>query len=762
MNSTKVVAMMCAVHNWDTVLNFASTEKVDGIMAVLSDGKASYTFIYDRGQIKFYGDGDLHDTAYDSQRHSFAATPFDGPIQYTVTLYPTKTWMEIYINNVPLVACLVMVGLVVFTSLLFYFYDFLMNREAVHKDLVMQTKRQYVRYISHEIRTPLNVVHLGFQVLCLEMKKLQQDLLQSMLVGRIKDKLVESVLPRLPSVASIPISVSATPLAVQAEAESGFDNDLDKKLSVPPLLKETESFVGSEILDAPKPEHSNSFVSEKTDILHHPLHPTTDGRVMLSESTPSSRSTALINPAIVSEQVKDWLDLVQDIVESLNAAIGVLNDLIDYDKIDSGTMKLQKESLSIWSFVETSVHPFIVQARAKEIEMEIALQDSSSKDLLPISQDCEELLEHSKELKALIVMGDRVKLSQVLRNLVSNALKFTPAGGKVTVKGHWEREVQSTGAVAATAAAPSSGEGKEGPPSCGWLTKCQRSSTEPNQAVELIDGKYESAGRVRITVSDTGAGMSPDQVKQLFREGVQFNPNDLQAGQGSGLGLWITKGIVDSHGGKLAASSEGVDCGTTFTLTLPVLLPIHVRQSSGYAAIEEGGPSSVEDHEHEATPVERAEQTEEDDVRKLDSVVILLSDSKACEYFPNVLITDDSAVNRKMMSRTLQSVGFKCFQAADGQECVDLMKQVMQNEHAKIDVILMDFEMPRMNGPTACSTLRALGCSVPIIGVTGNVLNEDKQVFLEHGAYAVVQKPFSLSDLEMILKRLHAMQHNGK
>ena len=74
------------------------------------------------------------------------------------------------------------------------------------------------------------------------------------------------------------------------------------------------------------------------------------------------------------------------------------------------------------------------------------------------------------------------------------------------------------------------------------------------------------AGTVRIAVKDSGAGLSPQQLEQICAEGVQFNANELQAGQGSGLGLFISKGIVEQHGGKLTVTSEGLGKGVTFTV----------------------------------------------------------------------------------------------------------------------------------------------------------------------------------------------------
>jgi CheY-like chemotaxis protein len=151
----------------------------------------------------------------------------------------------------------------------------------------------------------------------------------------------------------------------------------------------------------------------------------------------------------------------------------------------------------------------------------------------------------------------------------------------------------------------------------------------------------------------------------------------------------------------------------------------------------------------------------EKDVEEIHQIELTL-DPKETRRFHNLLVTDDSAVNRKMMCRSLQSVGYKCFQAADGQECVDIVGKVMRNEHESIDLVLMDYEMPRMNGPTACAALRAMGCGIPVVGVTGNVLNEDKQLFMEHGAVRVLQKPFSVTDLDDALEYIYKIQSHGK
>ena len=121
----------------------------------------------------------------------------------------------------------------------------------------------------------------------------------------------------------------------------------------------------------------------------------------------------------------------------------------------------------------------------------------------------------------------------------------------------------------------------------------------------------------------------------------------------------------------------------------------------------------------------------------------------------NILVVDDVAVNRKVVCRVLRGEGVVCFEAGDGQDCVDYMKRCTNGIQENVDVILMDYEMPRMNGPTATSVLRSIGCTVPVIGVTGNALTEDKQFFLDNGAMSVICKPVDMKELHSALLKLN-------
>ncbi len=218
--------------------------------------------------------------------------------------------------------------------------------------------------------------------------------------------------------------------------------------------------------------------------------------------------------------------------------------------------------------------------------------------------------------------------------------------------------------------------------------------------------------------------MEQEEMSRLFQEGVQFNPNHLQAGQGSGLGLWISKGIVELHLGRLTAYSEGLGKGSTFTIEFPL---VEQRMS--------------------ALPTESVICVVDP---KLESVVfeeVSLTEIDAPPTLKKILLVDDASTNRKIVRRILKIDGFTDVdEAKDGMECVEMVCLHPPNE-PYYDLILMDYEMPRMNGPSATSRLRELGYTMPIIGVTGNILSADVAYFIQSGVNSVLPKPVVMKDL---------------
>lgn len=249
---------------------------------------------------------------------------------------------------------------------------------------------------------------------------------------------------------------------------------------------------------------------------------------------------------------------------------------------------------------------------------------------------------------------------------------------------------------------------------------------EPKQKQEKISlhknvlAEVMNVGTVSIEVIDQGVGMTQDQVDSVFEDGTQFDANKLQAGGGSGLGLNIARGIVIEHGGSLTCSSEGIGKGTTFTLCTS----LYTDQNSPTPEMAPSGHFDNSKHD-------------EENVGDANFTVPLL----------HVLVVDDSLTNRKLCQRLLERNGHTTEGASNGKEAVEMVKNSLKSRKY-YDSILLDYEMPVMNGPNACRLIRKMGCSSYIAGVTGNVMSEDVDHFRSCGANWVIPKPFSLKAME--------------
>ena len=267
-----------------------------------------------------------------------------------------------------------------------------------------------------------------------------------------------------------------------------------------------------------------------------------------------------------------------------------------------------------------------------------------------------------------------------------------------------------------------------------------------------------------LTVTDTGAGLSESQLQRIFGEGIQFNAAVLQAGQGSGLGLAIAKGIAVQHGGTLEVSSEGLGKGCTFTLELPA----YCFSSEAVAA----GPGQLDFHcdsssksgsrvnslrsvvSHGRLSSRRTTGTGSADVGGAGAVGV--GTGTASIKTKKLLVVDDAALNRKMLIRLLRTQGHQCVEAKDGLGAIEEFTKCAPDD--PFDCILMDNQMPNMDGPTAASRLRELGWEGLIIGVSGNVLKEDVQHYKSMGANAVLPKPLNMTDLEEIWQDQQSME----
>lgn len=364
---------------------------------------------------------------------------------------------------------------------------------------------------------------------------------------------------------------------------------------------------------------------------------------------------------------------------------------------------LELTAYNIWKQVIDASKEFRLSAKKKKINFHLDLSALlTDNGEMPSALDPESLdvIKFPNDMARHVVIADSLRISQVIRNLVSNAIKFTKESGNITIRGSWEQPQTSK---------------KSPTPKKYSLSKGEEILVERN-------------GCVKIDVVDDGVGMSKEQVENLFRAFIQFNVNELQCGEGSGLGLYITKGIVRQHNGELSVSSEGIGHGTTFTLKLPLY-----RILSDRVFPDSISGASYDNNETKCCPevLPTCEQINEE----------------PCEL--RVLVVDDVATNRKLLSRLIQNHGHVTDEAKDGQEAVAKVRSAMERG-IRYDSILMDYEMPVMKGPEAAKEIRTLGCDSFLVGITGNVLADDVSFFMSCGANAVLPKPVNMKQLDML------------
>jgi signal transduction histidine kinase/CheY-like chemotaxis protein len=250
------------------------------------------------------------------------------------------------------------------------------------------------------------------------------------------------------------------------------------------------------------------------------------------------------------DQVEPIIETVDDMAGSCQTALSILNDLLTFDKIESGKMTLDLDDANCWSFFRDTVKPFVVQARQKSVAISCSPNNARGEG-------------GTLWTEKYFVRVDQHKMSQVVRNLVSNAVKFTPEGGDVRI------------IVRRLTAEEKAAHNEEA------------TEENPKDVATVAPDPTANEEMMRLEVIDSGAGISKENQKKLFGQYVQFNAGKLQKGNGSGLGLWISRGIVELHGGFIGAYSEGEGKGCTFFIDIP----LHLKEGMTPSAPDEtGGP----------------------------------------------------------------------------------------------------------------------------------------------------------------------------
>ena len=477
----------------------------------------------------------------------------------------------------------------------------------------------------------------------------------------------------------------------------------------------------------------------------------------------------------------DRYDTLRDVNLSCKAALDILNDLLCFDKLESGILQLHKEEISVLPFITASISLFTVQARENDISMSIVNAGHSVEEpvcrcsTLSMSLDSSELDRDMGKRTMMSppinfhesVLIDKFKMDQVVRNLISNALKFTPKGGSISitlthVPDNPCLQCAARSKTISTRTTSRSRAGSFAGSLAGSLFSISSSNgrdlLENEIDLEACTPSPYTEGSLIVEVTDTGAGISKENQKRLFNDIVQFNPEILQAGGGSGLGLWITKGIVDLHNGKIDVFSEGEGKGSKFTVKIPMLRRPSIA-----------GPKHVPKKRSPSFSVERClmnRKAKSDhfscELLQPPMATVLAKTPEVSDYVPSrtvsdchsyeLLVVDDSRLNRKMLCKILRGAGHICDEAEDGLLAVDKVKERMAGTDITkrtYDAILMDFVMPNMDGPTATREIIALGYQAPIFGVTGNALGSDVEYFISCGARKIFTKPLDLAEFQL-------------
>ncbi|MGR0480491.1 MAG: cache domain-containing protein [Candidatus Electronema sp. V4] len=357
--------------------------------------------------------------------------------------------------------------------------------------------------------------------------------------------------------------------------------------------------------------------------------------------TPMNGIINLAELALETSLTDKQRDYVRKILLSSRSLLEIINDILDFSKIEAGMLKIEKSPFNLPELFDKLMLLFNEHSSRKNIRLRLALAPDLPKQ----------------------VIGDPMRLHQVLANLIGNAVKFTEAG-EITVS----------------------------------ATLAQRS--------------HERAA-VRFAVSDTGIGIPPDKIPQLFESFTQADSSTARKYGGTGLGLSISKQLVNLMGGELTAASE-VGVGSVFSFGLELLLPVEKSAGAG----------------------------EEDGADQAAAALRHLRNAR-------ILLVEDNLINQQVAQEILAKAGLQVETVNNGEEAV---AAVAARDY---DAVLMDIQMPVMDGYEATRRIRQeLGKhSLPILAMTAHAVSEERDKCFRMGMDDHIAKPVSRRSLFAALNR---------
>ena len=344
----------------------------------------------------------------------------------------------------------------------------------------------------------------------------------------------------------------------------------------------------------------------------------------------------LTNPKLIHYQ--------EMIEQSSKLLLSIINNVLDMARVESGKMELDENYEVVGNITQLVCSAFAAEASRKNIELNIIVN-----------------VEH----KHIIV--DSTKMQEILSNLISNAIKYTSAGGKVTI------------------------DTKELP--------------------------YDKEGYVLIQtkVTDTGIGMSEEFLPSLFELFTRERNTTLSKIPGTGLGMAIVKNFVDLMNGSIEVESE-LGKSSTFTITIP---------------------HKIANKDYTNRNIESSNEFDNNFVGK------------------RILLAEDNELNAEITTTILSEMGFEVKAVEDGILCVNEIQHQPVNTY---DLILMDIQMPNMDGYKATHCIRRLlqpeKANIPIIAMSANAFEEDKKKAFDVKMNDYITKPIDFQKMEEVLKHI--------
>ncbi|MFN6394418.1 MAG: ATP-binding protein [Aphanizomenon sp.] len=374
--------------------------------------------------------------------------------------------------------------------------------------------------------------------------------------------------------------------------------------------------------------------------------------------TPMNGIIGMIQLLCETNLTEEQKDFVYTIRDSGNSLLTIINDILNFSKIESGNLQLEAHPFKLKDIIKSVCNLLSTQTDIKKINMQYSIDSH-----IPV-----------------YLLGDGSRLRQVLLNLIGNAIKFTPAGGV-------------------------------------YLSANSQLIADDQECTQY---------QLMISIKDTGIGIDGDRLQKLFQPFTQADASISRKYGGTGLGLAISKSLVNLMGGRIWVESLGNIAGNPPDDWIANKNNYHQGSIFHFTFIAKAVLSC------ELIPKDSSQPPQTKDIKYLSPLKILLA--------------EDNLVNQKVAIFTLKKLGYIADIANNGLEVLAML------ENQFYDIILMDMQMPEMDGVTATKIIRQSSQNQPyIIALTANALEADHQLCLDAGMNKFITKPIVIEEISRVL-----------